>query len=210
MAGFQHWLGSQELAEAADAVFCDAIYPALRLGEPEAKRLVARRFMRMAFSLCSRYAMTYWDTDELVAEALLTLVESVEMISKGALDHHVPKPNIGGYINMSIYGSLNKIVTRRLGVNEKTFRKHGGRTPRLVFTDSQAWITDSKSAGSIVETREIMELMEQSMKLQEREVFNLRMQGNSDFEIAEMLGLSRQRIQQIRADLKVKLAQILD
>lgn len=207
--GFQHWLSQQQLLEAANDEFIAEIYPALRMGDLEAKRLVARRYMRMAFALCSGYAPTYWDTDELVAEALFTLVEGVQKISTGALDDHKPKPNVGGYLNISICGALNKLVTRRLGVNEKTYRKHGGNVPRLVFSDCEAWVRDSRSAYQNATYKETISLVNTSLDGRESEVLRLRLMDFNDAEIGQKLGLCQQRIFQIRSNLKDKLVRII-
>jgi len=208
--GFDHWLGNVQLPEAAEENFIMSIYPALRMGDTDAKRLVIGRHIRLTFGIVRYFAAGYSDTDELVAEGLMALVHGIELIVGGALDHHVPQPNVGGYLNRTISGALNKLVTRRRGVNEKTYRKYGGKTPRIILSDSESWVRAGKDVLETLEQEETLIVLTSKLKtFKESEVLRLRLEGHTDREISFRLGVTEAAVWKIRQTLKERLEKLV-
>lgn len=192
--GFQHWMGRNPLPKPLKEEYLLRYYALLRFGSPRIKERAARAIVmahvRLGFAAVARWALTFRsDTDEMVSEMLIGLVEGVKLISEGAIDHH-ERQNIGGYLQQTIHGRLNKLLLKKK-------QELGPRIRKVVSIDHNLLELNEIIAMAITNGRE-------------RKVIDLRIKGHNDVEISQMMKLTPMRIQQIRTGVKNRITENLN
>jgi DNA-directed RNA polymerase specialized sigma subunit len=184
--GFVHWLGDlpEPLSEEEKLIW----YPKLFQGDREAKSIVATRHFKLVFFLCAKYAFNYSDTDELVATALFATALAVDrLVSK------TPDYNVSGFIVKYVTGALNNLVKERKALPISSSMK----------VDNNFF--------EILECREIVSKCFEGCRNQyEKMILTMRIQGNTDREIAEVVKLTPARVGQIRAEIRQRMEYLLE
>lgn len=202
--GFRHWLGEKELPEPLPTAILLRYYQLLRHAKNSGVRKVAAKkivmgHVRLGMSIVARWALGYAHrTDDMVSVMLEALVDGVQLISEGALDHHIGDPEIGGYLVQTIYGRINKFLRRPL-VAVSTVPIRGTHERAMGRKGEQ-------------ESYDLREIIDRSIETdQERNVIDLRIQGLSDEEVGQVLQppLTKQRVFQIRDQVRRRIQEQL-
>lgn len=163
--------------------------------------------IRLAMSLVAEFAMRAPNrTNEMVSVALEALIDGIEMIERGAIDHH-SVPNITGYLIMTVRGRISKFLTGD-GVfrcDLKTYKKlkdSGKDMPIVILDLSSRHLRIPVLPSSEMELKELFNAIAQDKK--EKQVLDLRIVGYNDPQIAQMMGLTKQRVAQIRKKIGEK------
>lgn len=122
---FRHWLSRRLPPRIKDPLL---ILESVKRGEPEAIEKMIFGHMRLVTGLVARYNKAN-QSDELVSAAFYGLVNAVDRIARGYLDHDNPT----AYIVKFIHGEIRKALSKK-SVSVKTVRlrlhpnrEHGGR-----------------------------------------------------------------------------------
>jgi DNA-binding NarL/FixJ family response regulator len=180
--GIDHWLGQLTLPEPCNDAECLRLYPLVRgKHKPSIDRIVLGH-IKFSFAIVTS-VFTSGDSDSVMSVAFEALIDGVNRISTGALDHHTV-PNITGYLAVTIKGKVTKFL------NNKRI---------LTKVPSRLFVLDH----SPLEYKEILSKIIENSR--EEEVLELRLSGRKDPEIGRMIGLSKQRVTQIRQHIGQKL-----
>lgn len=186
--GIDHWLGLRPLPDACNDQECLRLYPLIRGGhKPSIDRIILGH-LKFAFSIVSS-VFNSGDSDSAISVAFEALVDGVVLIEDGALDHHTV-PNITGYLAVTIKGK----VTKFLNAQRRTLKRFPHRL-YLIEPD-------------IIEYEEILCKILEDRK--EREIIELRLSGRKDPEIGKLMGLTKQRVAQIRQQIGQRLKLLMD
>jgi hypothetical protein len=186
--GIEHWLGLRPLPKACDDEECLRLYPLVRGGhKPSIDRIILGH-LKFAFAIVTS-VFNSGDSDSAISVAFEALVDGVIAIEKGSLDHHTV-PNITGYLAVTIKGK----VTKFLNAQKRTLK----RFPHRLYSIDNRQIEYEEILSKILEDRK------------EREIIELRLSGRKDPEIGRLMGLTKQRVAQIRQKIGQRLKLLMD
>lgn len=182
----------------------------LRAGEAGAFNEACSGHVRLAMQIVGRYLAVLgrndkW-ADELVSAAMEGLVDAVEKVVAGQMEHD----NLTGYIVAYIHRYISQVLERRPIVRvprQTNFdRKAAGLEPlrmqRVGLTD-----VPTEDIGHL--DIEIKELLEKAVQNdQDRQVLELRQAGKTDTEIADELDLSRTTVFVIRKGIETRFMEL--
>lgn len=223
--GFRHWLGDRELPRQLEDAKLLRYYTLLRHGKNpgvrrDAAQVIVMAHVRLGMATVARWAVTYpTRTDEMVSEMLDALVDGVKMISEGALDNHEGQPNIVAYLVRTMYGRINKLLSRdkyahAIYLGGKHIRGRGkasnGKDEDHVRTKGrkESKLEKALSTKGDQPRQELMEIITRSIQTeQERTVIDLRVEGFDDTQIGQMMKppLTKGRVHQIRTAVKRRI-----
>lgn len=201
--GYYHWFSEINLPEPILDEECQALYPRLMVGDVEARNRIILGHIRLGMSIVSRFAGSFpHKTDEMVAIMCDTLVTRVERISDGSIEHH-KIPNIGGYLMTRISRRLQRFLheDHTVRIPEATFkrRKKEGRPlerPKHHEIKEEHLLVDDSKYLQIENIEEVINAITTNER--ERVVVTLRMEGETDQQIAEKLQCKYQNVQYLR------------
>lgn len=227
--GFDHWLGSnQNLMPqplAPDRLL--RYYWFLRHSVvPLSRRVAANRIImshiRLGMSIVSYYAVRWPNkVDLLVAEMLYCLVNSTDLIAKGAIDCH-DEPNVTGYLVTAIKGHLNKVGCRDrvMSIDPSRYKRGISHVAismsAILDLEKTNYVRKGKTMLDelVVKQDSTSDLLEMVLSCTEydteRDVVFLRIAGFKDEEIGNKLGLSKMRISQIRSVIRDRVMEKLN
>lgn len=114
---FRHWLSKKLPKRIEDPL---VILESVRNGDPEAIRKMILGHMGLATGLVARYNRSQ-QSDELVSAAFYALVNAVNRIANGHLDHDNPT----AYIAKFIHGEIRRVLSNKsVSVKAIQFRYH--------------------------------------------------------------------------------------
>lgn len=212
--GFDHWLGQNQglMPRPLSPDNLKTAYEALRHSAvPEIVERTANSIItshiRIGMGLVGSFLVrSPGKSDVFVSEMMWGLVRGCQRLREGAIDHH-SDPNITGYLVKTVTGCLRKVACRDrlLGVHEKTYRKgkHGIVVPLHGH--------DFEHKKGETAAKELLESILYSCGSEsERRIVQLRVAEHTDEEIGEILGLTKARVQQIRAELRKRVMETPD
>lgn len=173
---------------------------ALRKGDEEAYQRMIEGHIGIAASIAADYAtVTSYDPDECMGVALCALCTAVERIKRGLCEH----TNYGAYINKTVNGAIyNSLATDYLVKPPLRSEDY-----KLMIKEKRAFnVALFVELDPTLEQEEQYDLEElfQSNWFTKREQTILRMkyEGYTDKEVASEVGISFQRVAQLRDKLK--------
>lgn len=208
--GFYHWFSEITLPEPTNDEELLTLYPFLRNATgvvdesavTAAKHRVVQGHMKLAMSLVAEFAVrSPLKTDSMVSVALEAMVDGVEMIASGSIDHHVPNPNVTGYLITTIRGRVTKYlagdgIVRCDPQTYKKLREAGAYLPVVVFDLSASHTRIPVLSSSRMEYTDLVQNIVEDDR--ERKILDMRLSGESDVSIGQKLGLSKVRVGQLR------------
>ena len=137
----------------------------------------------------------------MVGEAILALVAGVKSISEGAITHH-EEPNPSGYLYLSMCGAILEFINkdRIIGCSATSFRR-GIKLPKVRYIVREPIARTTTSAFDV---RDFVNSKIEDER--ERKILGLYMDGFSGEDIAQVFGLSRERVRQIKQHIATILA----
>lgn len=202
---------------ASSRVFTDAealaLLPQIRACNPEAVEQMTTGYMRLALIIAGQYVALFKSrrfVDDFVSAAMEGVVEGVLSLR----DPHAGLDNPKSIVSSSVHRSISSTIANNntIKVPERTARRHRGSgvssVPTRIFDDE---VNDNiLEAGFAPDVTSVEDAVDQIVETDlEAEIVRLRVEGNTDEEIGEQLGYSRQTIQVIRQDLYSRLLVIL-
>jgi RNA polymerase sigma factor (sigma-70 family) len=165
---------------------CEELYPRLIAGDLEARNKVIESHIPLGMQIIKRIHHKY--KRDLIPEMTYHLTMAVQRICEGALEHYEEK-NISGYLYTCMWGQLIQFAKK------EHKRKHitACEPPTIKWFDH-------------MEYQEILDKFDG----RERQILEMRIEGYKDIEIGEKLGLTKQRVHQLREGIKSKLEGIYD
>jgi hypothetical protein len=164
-----------------------------------AKKALADHYLRFGLSIVGEWpigAKYPRMIPELISEMAWQLWYSLGLLSDGAIDHHGVEPNVPAYIAVTI----RRHLLRHL---RKSFR-HQRR-----FGESSNKIAGRMDASMIrIDFFETLYSCTENPK--ERTIIERRLMGFSDQDIAPLLGLTKQRVGQIKRDIERRFLEKLN
>lgn len=185
-----HWIGDKNLPGKLEDSELQAIAAKVKLGDRAAGEKLILHHIRLGMAKVAEFAGSYPNkTEELVSGMLWGLVRGTTLIEQGSLQHD----NVTAYLMSHVIGSLKKTITR----------------DRLVPRCRQIKMRDRVTKSE--PTSDLKELIKLSIQTeQEQRIIDFRLAGWNDPEIAEMMGLTKGRIQQIRSKVKDRLQELME
>lgn len=159
----------------------------LKTGNPEeviwAKNQLTEGHMKLIFAIAYRYSghlPMSW-IDDMIGQGCLALSKALEEARTKLIDD-----NITGYIISKVTSYLSHYLTKE---------RRQSRHVKYVLPKTLYEVVDSRYG----DLDELLDILKQVVKdPREKEIISLRRQGHTDAEIGMMLGLSEDRIRQIR------------
>lgn len=192
--GFKHDLSREKLMRPLSPdVLARQVAVFLETGDEEAKALIIESHIRLALSVVTRYVVHFpHKSDDLVSEALMAVVESVE----GAKDNLGPPYNISGWIVKSIHNKLSGYLNQDTVVRIPDWLVRKGGTAYFTQLDDQKV---DKDAALKVQMREQLYTMIDRACLpeSENEVINKTLMGYKQKEIAASMHVSQQFVNRL-------------
>jgi hypothetical protein len=148
---------------------------------------------------------------DMLGEAMLQLVESVDAIKNGAIDHHTT-PNIRGYLTVALHGRLRRhhVRDRLMWVDPATYKKleAAGHQFSGVITLPDIEKPTKGDLSEMIANRELLKLTVFSDF--EKQVVEARLRGETDPKIAEQLNCSKQHVHQTRQRIQKRILEKLN
>lgn len=203
---------------------CRELLPALLAGDPVARERMIVGHVWLAQVLTVRVLRKYrisqtWYND-FFGQAYLLLVKYVDRIATGK--KVLKNGNIRGYLSFKIQRDLPEYVVNCdvVGIPARTVRDHHQKGKAVNFertvhmTNSLVDVCDDKTTrpGADIEYQELKLILGKVVRYEEVEqkIVQMREDGKTDEEIGLVVGLSKARVGQIRADIGVRLKQQLE
>lgn len=120
---FRHWLSRRLPKRIEDPLL---ILESVKRGEPEAIEKMILGHMGLVTGLVARYNRAN-RSDELVSAAFYGLVNAVNRIASGHLDHHDPNPT--AYIVTFVHGEIRRVLSEK-SISVKTIQLPGILLPK--------------------------------------------------------------------------------
>ena len=163
----------------------------LDLTKKEDKDKLILSFVSIASNIASHYSrLPEIDYDDIQAEAILGIVDAIDRVAKGKVEHN----NIGGYVNKYIHQYCFKFL-------KKFSRYRESVVIEQLITDSE-----SNSSFDFLAFNDCLDTIVKTSN--ERRVLELRKEGFNDTEIQGFTGLSRPTIGKIRSTLFNRFKQL--
>lgn len=194
------------------------LLPLVRAGDAAAKKKMAEGYMRLALTIAGTYyailKSNRW-VEDLVSAAMLGVAEGVDRLHEvGETDANNPKALICQHVHRAISSMLDESKLIKVSRESQAMRQKQGRDrveeyTRIYSDDDNELALDSiPDRGS--DTHTVEEVVDNAIDNQlEADIVRLRLEGFTDNEIADQLGISRQTVQVIRQDLDVRVSALL-
>ena len=180
---YQHPFAQQELAQPLNGKEKQA---AIKSKDWD---ILIESHMRLGCSIAGRYVSLGGNSDEMVSAAMLGIVTAVDNIKQGLICHD----NITGYIIHYIH----QFCTEALRTDRVILVPQKNGTKIIVCP-----ITDNNIEATVTKIGELYETLEHIAHTRiEKNVIFLRQQGHTDFEIADVLNISRSTVTKTRKRL---------
>lgn len=135
-------------------------------------------------------------------------------MADGLIDSHGDSPNPTGYIVATIRGRIMLGIRKDslFSVSPTTYKKKGGDIPCIMLSENLQKTVNGHAAREVeLETESLTHIVyEQACQNErEREIIRLRADDQSDEEIGKQLGVTKQRIHQIRLQVVNRIKTLL-
>jgi len=215
---FKHksYLTGRDYVRLDDDTLLELVTLYIKIGDEDARNKIINSHMPLAFDIASKYSYRVRNrVDDLQSEAVLALVEAVDK-ARVKIQDNIISPYINSYIHgkLSLYLRHDSTVyippaevKRRSNVNAKklTYNTFAISLPDI---DNLAYVDiDDSPVTEQYTVDECQYDIDESMKRlnkQEQTVLSYRLIGYNDPQIGVMLSVSKERIRQVREQIKKK------
>lgn len=203
---FACWIGEKRLSpERLQRYYFFLRNSKVKRNKEAASRKIILSHIALGMSLVEEAGRRFPNkTDVFVSEMMYMLVYATKRISLGFIDHHGENPNVSGYLTEMVRGHLAKMGAkdRIMGIRLGTYRKgkHGISVP----LNGHIFVVRKENANDLME--HIIHHCESEL---EEVIVKMRAASHNDEVIGDYVGLSKQRVGQIRSNLRNRIMETL-
>lgn len=182
------------------------LYTDLRNGDSSAGQKLIEHHLRIGLKIAKAFSTRHpGRTSDFISEMTLGLSVGVRRLQEGAIDHH-KEPNPTGFLIRTMKGYMRRFFfkDRLLAITQESLTHKKGKVAVVYMSDFHQYGSDPET---LLELRDMMSRI--NFSKQERQVIAGRLACDTDSEISVRMGVTRARVQQIRAGVAERLMELL-